>query len=121
LKLQKLNYNLTICLIGNIEQVDFSQEFVLLSKTSDEISLVCETEHAPFGAIKYEPGWKALRVSGTLDFDMIGVIAGISRVLAEIEVSIFVVSTYNTDYVLIKSKDFDKGINALERNGYSIS
>ena len=121
MKLQKLDYNLTICKIQNIERVDFSREFVLLSKTSDEISLVCETGYTPHGVIESESGWKALRVSGTLDFGMVGVIAGISKILAEIGVSIFVVSTYNTDYVLIKSEDFDKGVHALACNGYRVS
>ena len=120
MNLQKLEQNLTVCKISDIMQVDFSRELVFLSKTSDEISLVCETDHTPPNAIETEAGWKALKVSGVLDFGMVGVIAGISKILAEVKVSVFVVSTYNTDYVLMKAKDFDKGVQALERSGYSV-
>ena len=121
MKLQKLNYNLSVCKVNNIEQVDFSREFVLLSKTTDEISLVCETDYVPHGVIESEPGWKALKVFGILDFGLIGIIANISKILAEIGVSIFVVSTYSTDYVLLKAEDFDYGVHALECSGYIIS
>jgi len=119
-ELEKIDYELTVCKINSIEQADFSQEFVHLSKTTDEISLVCETAHVPPGVIESEPGWKALKVSGILDFGMIGVISKISTILAESGIDIFVISTYNTDYVLMNERDFDKGIQALMRNGYLI-
>jgi len=120
MELQKLAYDFSVCKIDHIEQVDFTQEFVFLSKTPDEISLVCETGSMPPCVIASEPGWKALQVSGVLDFGMIGVIANISNLLAEAGISIFVVSTYNTDYILLKVENFDRGIQILERNGYVI-
>lgn len=67
-----------------------------------------------------ETGWKMLKISGILDFGMIGVIAKISNLLAEANISIFVISTYNTDYILLKSLDFDEGVTLLENNGYTI-
>jgi len=121
MELQKLDYNFTVCKIETIGQVDFSREFVFLSKTSDEVSLVCETDYAPPHVIASEPGWKALKVSGVLDFGMIGVIAKISNILAEAAISIFVVSTYNTDYILLKAEQLDRGIQALLRKGYVIT
>jgi len=120
MKLQKIEYDFSVCKIEQIEHVDFTREFVFLSKTSDEISLVCETDYVPPNAIASESGWKALRISGVLDFGMIGVISKISKILAEIEVAIFVVSTYNTDYILMKAESFDKGIKKLALNGYVI-
>ena len=120
MELEKLEYELTVCKIDTVEQVDFTREFVHVSKTADEISLVCETKHVPSGVIESEHGWKALRVSGVLDFGMIGVIAKISTILADAKISIFVVSTYNTDYVLMKTEDFDNGVQALAGNGYRV-
>ena len=120
MELQRIGYDFSICKIDHIEQVDFTREFVFLSKTSDEISLVCETDYAPPGVIVSEHGWKALKISGILDFGMIGVIAKISNILAEAEISIFVVSTYNTDYVLLKAENFDRGLQVLVSNGYVV-
>lgn len=120
MELQKIDCIFNVCKIRNIEQIDFSQEFVFLSKTSDEISLVCEEEHTPPNAIVSEPGWKALKISGILDFGMIGVLAKISNLLAEAEISIFAISTYNTDYILLKTENFDKGVQVLTNNGYAI-
>ena len=120
LELQKLSCEFSVCKIEHIGQADFTREFVFLSKTSDELSLVCETSHVPHDAIVSEHGWKALKVSGVLDFGMIGVIAKIANILAEAEISIFVVSTYNTDYILLKIENFDRGIQILVRNGYVI-
>ena len=120
MELQRIDFDFRVCKIKHIEQVDFSREFVFLSKTSDELSLVCETDYTPPDVIESKPGWKALRIAGVLDFGMIGVIAKISGLLAEANISVFVVSTYNTDYILLKAENFDKGIQALVRNGYII-
>ncbi|MCL2864737.1 MAG: ACT domain-containing protein [Lachnospiraceae bacterium] len=121
MELQKITCDFNICKVSHIDQIDFTQEFVFLSKTSDEISLVCETKHTPPNITKSEPGWKALKVSGVLDFGMIGVIAKISNLLAKAEISIFVVSTYNTDYIFLKAEDFNKGVQVLIHNGYVIA
>ena len=118
--LQKIECEFTVCKIPHIEQIDFTREFVFLSKTADEISLVCETNYAPPNVIASEPGWRALKIAGVLDFGMVGVIANISSILAEAGISIFVVSTYNTDYILLKNENFDKGIQVLMHSGYMI-
>jgi len=120
MELQKLEYDFTVCQTNTFEHVDFTREFVFLSKTDDEISLVCESAYAPSKAIASEAGWKALKISGILDFGMIGVIAKIATLLAEVDISIFVISTYNTDYILVKSENFEKSIHVLECNGYVI-
>jgi len=120
MELQKIERDFSVCKIAHIDQIDFSQEFVFLSKTADEASLVCETKYTPHNVIASESGWKALKVSDMLDFGMIGVIAKISNILAEAELSIFVISTYNTDYILLKAESLDRGIQALARNGYVI-
>jgi len=120
MELHKINGEFSICQVPDITQVDFTREFVFLSKTSDEISLVCEAEYTPPNTIACETGWKALKVAGVLDFGLIGIVAKISNILAQAEISIFVVSTYNTDYILMKSEVFDKGVETLAQNGYAI-
>jgi len=120
MELLKINADFTVCKLNSVENVDFSREFIFLSKTDDEISLVCESDYLPTGAIEFESGWKALKIAGTLDFGLIGIIAKISSLLAEADISIFVISTYNTDYILLKSLDFSKSIQLLESNGYVI-
>ena len=120
MELCKIEYDFTVCKIDGIEQIDFTREFVFLSKTDDEISLVCETAYVPGNSVATESGWNALKVSGILDFGLIGVIAKIASILAEAQISIFVVSTYNTDYILIKNENFDKSVELLMHNGYNV-
>jgi len=120
MELIKLSGDFSVCKIKSPEQIDFSQEFVFLSKTDDEISLVCDSFRVPPGTIDYEPNWKGLKISGVLDFGMIGVIAKISNILAEAGISIFVISTYNTDYVFVKAENYDKCTYELMRSGYVV-
>ena len=120
MELQRIEYDFTVCKIDNIGQANFAGEFVFLSKTDDEISLVCQSEYVPVGATASEAGWRALKISGVLPFGMVGVIAKIANILAQDGISIFVVSTYNTDYILVKATSLEKCVQALERNGYVV-
>ena len=120
MELEKIEHVFSICLLESAEQIDLTREFVFLQKTPDELSLVCESSYAPSDAIKVDAGWNALRVSGQLDFNQTGVIARIASILAGVGISIFVISTYNTDYVLIKAESYEKGINELACNDYVV-
>lgn len=119
--LQILPQNLTVCKVGKLSDIDFMQDFFFLSKTDEEISLVCETRYAPSNATHREDGWKAFRIQGTLDFSLIGILSKITTLLAENLIGVFAVSTYNTDYVLVKEVDFAKALEALEKEGYEIA
>ena len=118
--LEKIDADFSVCKIIDMRGVDFSRPFVFLSKTDEELSLVCESSYVPECATDVEAGWKAFRVAGTLDFGLIGVVARISNILADAEISIFVISTYNTDYILLKAESFDKGLRVLMSNGYAV-
>ena len=120
MELLKLESDFNVCKVSSLAHVDFTQELVFIAKTSDEISLVCEAKHTPSNITECELGWKGLKVCGVLDFGMIGVIAKISDVLARSEISIFVVSTYNTDYIFLKAENFESGIRALRDSGYVV-
>ena len=92
-------------------------EFYSLSKTPDELSLVCP-EHLAVKSEKSNPDWKCLKVAGQLDFELTGILAGITEVLAKEKLSVFAISTFDTDYILIKKQGLTAAISALERVGY---
>lgn len=120
MELKRIKQDFTVCKIEDIKGVDFDREFVFLSKTDEELSLICETACVPANALIAENGWKALKITGILDFGMVGVIAEISRHLAKAGISLFVVSTYNTDYILLKEAVCEQGIRVLQGQGYTI-
>ena len=115
-RFKELGLDFSVCRISGIDGVDFARGFVFLAKTDEELSLVCESAYVPEGALAVEPGWRAFRVEGVLDFGLVGIIAGITGALAGAGISVFVVSTYNTDYVLVKSRDFDRAMELLNQN-----
>jgi hypothetical protein len=97
----------------------YQSEFYSVTKTNDEISVV--TLQKRFNEkIKCSKNWKILKVEGPLDFSLVGIIADISRILKEVNIPIFTISTFDTDYILLGKADLDKGVNALRGNGYTI-
>jgi hypothetical protein len=87
-----------------------------ITRTQDEVSVVAP-EEVDVGAAERELGWSCLQLEGPLDLGMVGVLAGISRVLADASVSIFSVSTFHTDYVLLRSADLERALAALRAAG----
>lgn len=98
----------------------FENDFFFMGKTEEEISLVCLTEDVPEQTIEREDGWKGFRVQAILDFSLVGILSKISGILAEKSISIFAVSTYNTDYILVKADDFYRAMEILSVEGYKI-
>ena len=94
--------------------------FVSLTRTEAELSVVCPEQAVPAGA-QAEPGWRCLRVAGPLGFGMTGILASLAGPLASSGVSIFVVSTYDTDYLLVQERDLDRGADALTRAGHVVT
>ena len=104
---------------SGIPEWALESDFYSITKTSDELSIVCLESGVPENVV-CERGWKGLRVEGPLDFELTGILAGISAVLAEKKVSIFAVSTYDTDYILIKENDIPPAIEALSNAGHKV-
>ena len=121
MKLKILPYELTVCKPASAEQALLSRDFFFLGKTDEEISLVCRTECVPDAVTAREDGWRCFRVEGILDFSLTGVLSGLSSVLAENGIGIFAVSTYNTDYILVKKENLCRAAAALEEAGYTVS
>ena len=120
MKLKKLNFDFSVCKVADFSQVILDSEFCFIGKTDEEKSLVCITDDVPANVTERDDGWKAFRVEGTLDFSLIGILSKISSLLAENNIGIFAVSTYNTDYILTKADNFDKALKALENAGYEV-
>lgn len=120
MELRKLPYKLTVCKITNIAEIDTNKDFYFIGKTDEEISLVCVTEEAPTNTIEREDGWRGFRIQGVLDFSLIGILSKISGILAENRIGIFAISTFNTDYILVKEEDFEWALDVLHKNGYVI-
>ena len=110
----------SVCQISDVSGVDFSREFVFLSQTDEEFSLVCETVSVPANTIAREDGWRGFRVCGVLDFSLVGILAELSGILAKADISIFAVSTYNTDYLFTEADVFDRALETLAGAGYAI-
>ena len=120
MELKKLDYDLTVCKVASVADLDMSRDFFFIGKTNEEISLVCLTADAPERTVKRDDGWKGFRIQGTLDFSLIGVLSKLSGVLAANGIGIFAVSTYNTDYILVKAENFGKASDALSNAGYRV-
>lgn len=120
MELKKLNYDLTVCKTASVSDIDLNHDFFFIEKTDEEISLVCLTEDTPLHTTERDDGWKGFRIQGILDFSMIGILSKLSAILAENKIGIFAVSTYNTDYILVKSENFEKALSVLSDSGYKI-
>ncbi len=119
MNLKKLETNFSVCKLKDISKVNFFDDYCFLGKTDEEISLVCDTDSVPENYVACENGWRAFRVEGTLDFSLIGIISKISKILADNQIGIFVVSTYNTDYILVKEENWDFAVRVLTKEGYT--
>jgi hypothetical protein len=93
--------------------------FSSVTRTEGELSIICAQKNVPEG-VASEPGWRCLRVMGTLEFSMVGVLASLVDPLASAGIAIFVIATFDTDYLLVKAHDFVPALEALERAGHHV-
>jgi hypothetical protein len=94
-------------------------ELLVITRTPAELSIVCSQRFVP-PHIKAERDWRAFEVIGPLDFNLVGVLAALSTTLAEAGISIFALSTYDTDYLLVRMVDFERACAALNAAGHSL-
>ena len=120
MELKTIEYKLSVCKVTNISDIDLASDFYFVGKTDEELSLVCKTEDIPQNTIEREDGWRGFRIQGVLDFSLIGILSKLSGILAEHKIGIFVVSTYNTDYIFVKEENFDRALNVLNSEGYTV-
>lgn len=120
MELRKLDQDFSVCKVKDYSLVDLGAEYRFIGKTDEEDSLVCATSDVPSNVVERDDGWKGFRIQGVLDFSLIGILTGIAEILAENGISIFAISTYNTDYVLMKKESCQKALDILGRTGYEI-
>ena len=115
-----------ICRLGPCETIPewlTKGTFYSIAKTDEELSFVCSENAVPEAVrsqMVCERGWKCLQVEGPLDLSLTGILARLSSALAETQISIFVISTYDTDYILVKEEKLEKAIIALMSQRCSI-
>jgi hypothetical protein len=93
--------------------------FSSITRTEEELSVVCPDAHVPDG-VRRQGGWRVLKVEGPLDFSLTGVLASLTAPLAREGISVFALSTYETDYLLVKREQLEKAIQALREEGYEV-
>ena len=123
LRIRLLQGTYAVCQIKDTENIlncFDEKDFFSITKTEDEISVVMLQDKIA-SDVKVEKDWRILKVEGTLDFSLIGILAKISGILAKNSISIFVISTFNTDYILVKEEKVEKAILVLSEEGYEIS
>lgn len=120
MEIQTIDYEFSVCKVTDYSQVDFNMEYCFTGKTDEEKSLVCITEYVPKNTIECDNGWKAFRIQGILDFSLIGILSKLSALLADNKIGIFAVSTYNTDYILVKKENYSRALEILSEAGYHI-
>jgi hypothetical protein len=116
LTLVVLPNSLAVCRLEKEAQIPawvYKSSFYTVSKTTEELSVVCDQSVVPV-AVKKQDNWKAFKVQGPLDFSQIGIISSLSKPLAENNIPIFALSTYDTDYILVESKYFDRAKEILK-------
>ena len=120
MEIKKIHKDFSVCKVIDYSLVNINAEYTFIGKTDEEKSLVCITSDVPSNIIERDDGWKGFRIQGVLDFSLIGILAKISVILADNDIAIFAISTYNTDYILIKKENYQKAINTLNDAGYKI-
>ena len=118
--LRTLPYELTLCKILSPAEINLYADFFFIGKTDEELSLVCLTSDVPVHTTNRNDGWRGFRIEGELDFAPISFLAELSALLVDNHIDIFAVSTFNTDYILVKEYQFDRATAVLSQEGYVI-
>ncbi len=121
MELKIIDIEFSVCKVNDYSETDLNRPFTFTGSTDEERSLVCPTYLVPDNVVERNDGWRVFRIEGVLDFSLIGILADISKCLADNNIGIFAISTYNTDYILTKSENLEKAINALKTKGYKIN
>ena len=120
MEIKQIHQDFSVCRVEDYSLTNFDAEYCFIGKTDEEKSLVCITGDVPPNVIRREDGWKGFRIQGVLDFSLIGILSEIAALLADNGISIFAISTYNTDYILVKEDNYQKALEVLMNAGYEV-
>jgi len=121
LTLSLLPDNYSICRLepaADIPPWALAGNFFSITRTEEELSLVCSQEVVPDGVL-CEKGWRCIMVVGPLDFSLTGILASLTASLAEVGISVFAISTFDTDYLLVKADNLKRAVLKLQETGHS--
>jgi hypothetical protein len=96
-----------------------ANDFISITRTTDELSIVCRDRYVP-DQVKCDRGWRVLKVEGPLDLILTGILASLTAPLAEAQINLFAISTYDTDYVLVKDDNLMCAVDVLRQTGHLI-
>lgn len=122
LKISILSETFSICRLEKDEPLPawvLGGAFFSVTRTEEELSIVCPEVLVP-KEVKREDGWKCLKVEGPLDFSLTGILASLTMPLAEKKIGVFSISTFDTDYLLVKKEDLETAIHVLALNGFIV-
>lgn len=116
-----LDEELAVCRLESGEPLPawMAGPFISLTRTINELPVVCAAVSVP-DFVTADAGWRGLRVEGPLPFSLVGILASLSATLAEAEISVFVISTFDTDYILVKDEDLARAVVSLEAAGHDV-
>ena len=120
MKIKRIEQDFTVCQVKDYSLVNLDSEYSFIEKTDEEKSLVCLTNEVPSNVIRRDDGWRAFCIQGILEFSLIGILSKIVSILADHHISIYAVSTYNTDYIFLKKENYQKGLEVLEAASYQV-
>ena len=120
MELKKIDHKLTVCKVAEMSDININADFCFIAKTDEELSLVCKTDDTPQNTIERDDGWRGFRIQGVLDLSLTGILSKLSVILAENKIGIFAVSTYNTDYILVKEENYERALTVLASEGYTV-
>ncbi|GCF95410.1 amino acid-binding protein [Enterococcus florum] len=118
MELVLMEEELSVFQVADMNELDWSVRPMFIGMTEDEISVVAPV--VPEETIQREDNWRGFKIAGVLDFSLVGILAKIATLLAEEGISIFAISTYNTDYILVKADQVDKAAEILAAQEYRI-
>lgn len=126
MKLKILDSTFSVVKLPPIETIPLwalKSDTFSITRTDEELSIVCPTECLPMNETfkDVESGWKCIKVEGVLDLSLTGILSSLTNPLTENNISIFAISTFNTDYLLVKSHSIEKAIAVLENEGHIFS
>lgn len=122
MNLSVLEEHLAVCRLDPESEIPAwatAPSFFSLTRTADELSIVCPEHNVPAG-VAHEGGWRALKLEGPFDFGLVGVLASVAGPLAESGIGILAMATYDTDYVLVKESQLDLAMSALRERGHEV-
>lgn len=120
MKIKFFKNDFSISKLRDLGKLNMSSDLFFFAKTADELSLVCPSGEVPENAITVDGGWRMFRVEGQLDFALVGILSKLTQILAARNISVFAISTYDTDYVLVKEGKLEETREVLRENGYEV-